>query len=177
MDELLQNDLESHNTWVTIKCSVLLIFWVVNLAATLAGLVFSLFLSVTYQDLDVGKIEPMELSESINQVRETNLFCCSISFVQFLPYDVLCSGIFTLISILSGQTLIGLLAIPLFAYNLNQYYLRKDKVHFVTLRDFLPMKYLIRRQLYAKTAYYVVIFMAAVVMFIISVVRLIHIIL
>jgi hypothetical protein len=60
---------------------VLLIFWVVNLAATLAGLVFSLFLSVTYQDLDVGKIEPMELSESINQVRETNLFCCSISFV------------------------------------------------------------------------------------------------
>jgi hypothetical protein len=48
MDELLQNDIESHNTWVMIKCSVLLIFSVVNLAATLAGLVFSLFLSVTY---------------------------------------------------------------------------------------------------------------------------------
>ena len=82
-----------------------------------------------------------------------------------------------MISLLSGQFWIALLGSPLFAYNLNQYYLRKEKIHFITLRDFLPMKFQVRRQLYGKTAYYVVIFIAAVVMFIISVVRIIHIIL
>jgi hypothetical protein len=44
------------------------------------------------------------------------------------------------------------------------------------MRDFQPLRQQVRRQLYGKTAYYVVLFIAAVVMFIISVVRVIHII-
>lgn len=94
-----------------------------------------------------------------------------------MPYDLICSGVFALISILSGQLSMTLLGLPLFLYNLNLYFVRKTaKLHFVTMRDFQPLRQQVRRQLYGKTAYYVVLFIAAVVMFIISVVRVIHII-
>jgi hypothetical protein len=62
--QLSENDLET--SYITAKCSILLVLWIVALAVTLAGLVFSMFLAVSYSDLQSGSIEPMELSESMN---------------------------------------------------------------------------------------------------------------
>jgi hypothetical protein len=44
------------------------LLWIVSFGATLCGLMFSVFLSVSHGDLRDGAIEPMELSNSLQQV-------------------------------------------------------------------------------------------------------------
>ena len=58
-----------------------------GLGVTLAGMVFSLFLSISYSDLQSGRIEPMELSESINQVKIIDLISISFNLMTSCAVD------------------------------------------------------------------------------------------
>lgn len=80
-----------------------------------------------------------------------------------------------MISLLTGQWNLLLIGIPLVMFNFYQS--KNEKVHFVTSRDFEKVRSHVRNVFYGKTLYYAGIFIASVVMFIISIVRLLHVIL
>ena len=46
-----------------------LILWIINFAGSLIALFISLYLGITHDDLRHDSIEPIELSNTINQVR------------------------------------------------------------------------------------------------------------
>jgi hypothetical protein len=43
----------------------LLICWIANFGASLSGLIFSIFLTISHSDLNSGLIEPIELSDTL----------------------------------------------------------------------------------------------------------------
>jgi hypothetical protein len=62
--------------------------WVINFFSALAGLFISVYLLVSHDDLTSGFIDPIELSNSLNQVNQLiNIFSSSPMTMQYLPYS------------------------------------------------------------------------------------------
>ena len=96
--------------------------WVINFFVALIGLFISLFLMISHEDLEHGYIEPIELSNGLQ---------------QYLPYEYLCSAVFVVIAFLIGSPwYILLLPVPLAIYNLKKYIKKDHKVYFITKREY-----------------------------------------
>ena len=97
------------------------LIWTANFLVSLCGTCCSLYLLVSHDDMDCGAMQPLELSDAIN---------------QYLPIEYICSAAFVILSFFAGPWILVLLGVPLAVFNLQRLRLREYKTYFISRKEY-----------------------------------------
>ena len=95
--------------------------WVINLAASIAGVFISLYMYISHEDLDYSMIEPAELSQNIN---------------TYLPIEFLLAQVCLVLNLVVAPWYMILLSLALAVYNCHRYIHKDHKLHFMVRKEY-----------------------------------------
>lgn len=101
---------------------VQLVFWLLNLLFSLAGLFCSLYLIIVHDDMSQNMIEPAELADYIKKY-------CPIEYITSLGYAYFASEA-------TGYWWVNILTIPLLFYNGVRFAAKDHKQYFITKGEY-----------------------------------------
>eukprot|EP00347_Sterkiella_histriomuscorum_P017325 403349818 len=108
---------------------------------------------ISHDDLQSGCIEPIELSNNLN---------------QFLPWEYLCSIIFVAVCCMSSPWYVLLLSIPMMIINIKKYISKEHRIYFITKREYQGQFDRMETNFKVKSGYYGLLFAASLIMLILT---------
>ena len=108
---------------------------------------------VSHDDLKTGLIEPLEMSNNIN---------------QFVPIEFLLSLIYLVLSVLASPWYLTILIIPLVIFNLMRYARKEHRIYFITRKEYQTHFHKFDIQFKVKTGYYSILLAVSLVMLVLS---------
>jgi hypothetical protein len=131
-----------------------LFLWLATFLCSLVGLFCSIYLIIMHDDLSQRMIQPMELSDCIQRY-------CPIEYAASI---FMC---LTAIAADDAPLLLRACGVPLMLYNMARYRAQDHKMYFISKQEYKHFSRM-ERQYQVKTVYYTIVFVASLVMAILS---------